>query len=193
MPSPRCWPPRSQRNQRWTRSWRSVPAGSARPATTRAIDGPVQRHGRGWRPGPWRCDQAGSRAGRLMQASSGDGAMAAIIGLPDDRLDELIAAGAASASSPWPTATRPARSSSVDSALPSRRPWLRPGLWARAAASCCRSAWQPTRRSWRRPQPACAKPSPGSPSGAPAAPLLANADAIVLSEAKPVATNSSTT
>jgi [acyl-carrier-protein] S-malonyltransferase len=31
--------------------------------------------------------------GRLMQASSGDGAMAAIIGLPDERLDDLIAAG----------------------------------------------------------------------------------------------------
>jgi [acyl-carrier-protein] S-malonyltransferase len=32
--------------------------------------------------------------GRLMQASSGDGAMAAIIGLPDDRVDDLVAAGA---------------------------------------------------------------------------------------------------
>jgi [acyl-carrier-protein] S-malonyltransferase len=32
--------------------------------------------------------------GRLMQASSGDGAMAAVIGLPDDRLDDLVAAGA---------------------------------------------------------------------------------------------------
>lgn len=33
--------------------------------------------------------------GRLMQASSGDGAMAAIIGLPDDRIDELVSVGAA--------------------------------------------------------------------------------------------------
>jgi [acyl-carrier-protein] S-malonyltransferase len=33
--------------------------------------------------------------GRLMQASSGDGAMAAVIGLPDERLDDLVAAGAA--------------------------------------------------------------------------------------------------
>lgn len=33
--------------------------------------------------------------GRLMQASSGDGAMAAIIGLPDERSDELVAIGAA--------------------------------------------------------------------------------------------------
>jgi [acyl-carrier-protein] S-malonyltransferase len=33
--------------------------------------------------------------GRLMQASSGDGAMAAIIGLPDDRLGELESAGTA--------------------------------------------------------------------------------------------------
>jgi [acyl-carrier-protein] S-malonyltransferase len=32
--------------------------------------------------------------GRLMQASSGDGAMAAILGLPDERAEELIAAGA---------------------------------------------------------------------------------------------------
>ncbi len=32
--------------------------------------------------------------GRLMQASSGDGAMAAIIGLPDDQVDALIAIGA---------------------------------------------------------------------------------------------------
>ena len=31
--------------------------------------------------------------GRLMQASSGDGAMAAVIGLPDDRLEDLVAAG----------------------------------------------------------------------------------------------------
>ncbi len=31
--------------------------------------------------------------GRLMQASSGDGAMAAVIGLPDARLDDLLAAG----------------------------------------------------------------------------------------------------
>jgi len=33
--------------------------------------------------------------GRLMQASSGDGAMAAIIGLPDERIEELVAVGAA--------------------------------------------------------------------------------------------------
>jgi len=33
--------------------------------------------------------------GRLMQASSGDGAMAAIIGLPEERIDELISVGAA--------------------------------------------------------------------------------------------------
>jgi [acyl-carrier-protein] S-malonyltransferase len=33
--------------------------------------------------------------GRLMQASSGDGAMAAIIGLPDERIGDLVAAGAA--------------------------------------------------------------------------------------------------
>jgi [acyl-carrier-protein] S-malonyltransferase len=33
--------------------------------------------------------------GRLMQASSGDGAMAAIIGLPDEKTDELLAIGAA--------------------------------------------------------------------------------------------------
>ncbi len=31
--------------------------------------------------------------GRLMQASSADGAMAAVIGLPDDRLEDLVAAG----------------------------------------------------------------------------------------------------
>jgi len=33
--------------------------------------------------------------GRLMQASSGDGAMAAIIGLPEDKAEELVAIGAA--------------------------------------------------------------------------------------------------
>jgi [acyl-carrier-protein] S-malonyltransferase len=33
--------------------------------------------------------------GRLMQASSADGAMAAIIGLPDERLDDLVAIGTA--------------------------------------------------------------------------------------------------
>jgi [acyl-carrier-protein] S-malonyltransferase len=31
--------------------------------------------------------------GRLMQASSSDGAMAAIIGLPDERIEEMVAAG----------------------------------------------------------------------------------------------------
>jgi [acyl-carrier-protein] S-malonyltransferase len=34
--------------------------------------------------------------GRLMQASSGDGAMAAIMGLPDERIDDLVATGAGS-------------------------------------------------------------------------------------------------
>jgi [acyl-carrier-protein] S-malonyltransferase len=33
--------------------------------------------------------------GRQMQASAGDGAMAAILGLPDERIDELVAIGAA--------------------------------------------------------------------------------------------------
>ena len=33
--------------------------------------------------------------GRLMQASSGDGAMAAIIGLPEERIEDLVAAGSA--------------------------------------------------------------------------------------------------
>jgi [acyl-carrier-protein] S-malonyltransferase len=32
--------------------------------------------------------------GRLMQASSGDGAMAAIMGMPDERIEDLMAAGA---------------------------------------------------------------------------------------------------
>ena len=61
--------------------------------------------------------------GRLMQASAGDGAMAAIIGLDDERVaGPRWRPGAARASSRSPTATRPARSWSVASAPRSRRP-----------------------------------------------------------------------
>ncbi len=52
------------------------------------------------------------RRGELMQSSSEDGSMAAIIGLDDAQIPQLVsAAGKAPVSSPSPTATRQDRSS----------------------------------------------------------------------------------
>ena len=95
--------------------------GAARPGLLRRpLDGPVQRHGRRRRHLAWPTALRLVRErGRLMQASGegSPGAMAAIIGLDDER---LAGAGGgrrrARASSRSPTATRPARSWSAASA-----------------------------------------------------------------------------
>ena len=103
--------------------------------------------------------------GRLMQASSGDGAMAAVIGLPDERLEDLVAAGSghgiltvANRNSPGQVVISGQRAA-VEAAVERRQ-----GPRGPPAPSCCRSAWRPTRRSWRRPLPGCARPSRPSPS-----------------------------
>ena len=92
--------------------------------------------------------------GQLMQASGAgrEGRMAAIIGLDDARLPELVAqASASTASSASPTATRRARSWSAASAPRSRRRWPSRRASARGAPSSSRSPSPPTRRSWPRP------------------------------------------
>ena len=105
--------------------------------------------------------------GRLMQASGGgrDGAMAALIGLDDARLPELVAGRLApTASSSSPTATPRARSSSRGSGPPSRPAPRSPRTSAPSAPSCCPSRSRPTPRSWPRRPTGCAPPSPTSPS-----------------------------
>ena len=72
--------------------------------------------------------------GRQMQASASDGAMAAVIGLDEARIPELLAAGQKVATSPWPTATRRDRSWSVGRARRSMRRSRRHASWARKRA-----------------------------------------------------------
>ena len=87
--------------------------------------------------------------GRLMQASGEGhpGAMAAIIGLPDERLDDLVAAGAAHGT--FGVANRNSPGQVVVSRAPGRRsrPRRRPRrASAPSAPSSSRSASPPTRR-----------------------------------------------
>ncbi len=117
-----------------------------------------------------------------MQASSGDGAMAAIIGLPDERLDELVAAGAgvgiitvANRNSPGQVVISGQRAA-VEAAVAAAR-----GLGAR------RGKLLPVSVAAHSPLMAEAAAGmrealAGITFRAPAAPLLANADAIVLSD-----------
>ena len=93
--------------------------------------------------------------GERMQASGAGrpGAMAAVIGLDDARIPEVLAAGGATGSSRSPTATRPGRSSSRASARRSRRPSQPPRPPARAAPSSSPCPSRRTRPSWpRRPR-----------------------------------------
>lgn len=120
--------------------------------------------------------------GQLMQGSSGDGAMAAIIGLPDDRDQELIAAGAAEGA-----ITVANRNSPGQIVISGER------VAVEAAASAARDLG--ARRAVVLPvsvaahSPLMAQAAEGMRRAladitfrAPAAPLLANADAIVLSD-----------
>ena len=120
--------------------------------------------------------------GRLMQASSGDGAMAAIIGLPEEKVDELIAVGAplgiitvANRNSPGQIVISGHRAAVEAAAKASR------GLGARVGKMLPVSV--------AAHSPLMAQAAEGMrmaladiPFRTPAAPLLANADAIVLSD-----------
>jgi [acyl-carrier-protein] S-malonyltransferase len=120
--------------------------------------------------------------GRLMQASSGDGAMAAILGLPDERAEELIAAGAphgvvsvANRNSPGQiviSGTRVAVEASTGSArsLGAKRAKVLPVSVA-AHSPLMADAAEGMRQALAEVA-----------FSAPSAPLLANADAIALSD-----------
>jgi [acyl-carrier-protein] S-malonyltransferase len=120
--------------------------------------------------------------GRLMQASSGDGAMAAILGLPDERTDELIAAGVpygvlnvANRNSPGQiviSGARAAVEASAESArsLGAKRAKVLPVSVA-AHSPLMADAAEGMRRALAEVT-----------FSAPSAPLLANADAIALSD-----------
>ena len=119
------------------------------------------------------------RRGELMQASGQgrDGAMAALIGLDDAKLPELLRAAAEHGTFVVANRNAPDRSSSRASGRRSK-----PGPRSRkrsapSARSSCRSASRPTPRSWPRPPRGCATRSPASPSPIPTTTLLANADA----------------
>ena len=121
--------------------------------------------------------------GRLMQASSGDGAMAAIIGLPDERNDELIAVGAAEG-----IITVANRNSPGQIVISGQRAAVEAAAGAAKGLGARRGMVLPV--SVAAHSPLMAEAAEGmrqalaetSPSRAPAAPLLANADAIVLSD-----------
>ena len=119
-----------------------------------------------------------------MQASAADGAMAAIIGLDDDRASRSSRPVGPSAS--FTVANR-------NSPGPDRRSGRAGGREGRcrgarrasapSGRSCCRSASPRTRRSWPPPRTGCAPRSRTSSSATRVAPLLANADARPLDHA----------
>jgi [acyl-carrier-protein] S-malonyltransferase len=120
--------------------------------------------------------------GRLMQESSADGAMAAIMGLPDERIEDLVAAG--SAVGPFTVANRNSpgqvvvsgQRSAVETAVGASR-----GLGARRAVVL------PVSVAAHSPLMAEAadgmrRALEGVAFGDPTAPLLANADATPLTD-----------
>ena len=120
--------------------------------------------------------------GRLMQSSSGDGAMAAIIGLPDERNDELMAVGAAEG-----IITIANRNSPGQIVISGQRAAVEAAAAAARGLGARRSLVLPV--SVAAHSPLMAEAAEGMrqalgdvPFGTPTAPLLANADAIVLSD-----------
>jgi [acyl-carrier-protein] S-malonyltransferase len=120
--------------------------------------------------------------GRLMQASSGDGAMAAIIGLPDEREDELIAAGAAVG-----VITVANRNSPGQIVISGQRAAVETAAAAAKGLGARRGLVLPV--SVAAHSPLMADAAEGMRQAladvtfrAPSEPLLANADAIVLSD-----------
>jgi len=120
--------------------------------------------------------------GRLMQASSGDGAMAAIIGLPDDKTDELIAIGAAQG-----IITVANRNSPGQIVISGQRVAVETAAGAAKGLGARRGMVLPV--SVAAHSPLMAEAADGMRQAlaeitfrTPSAPLLANADAIVLSD-----------
>jgi [acyl-carrier-protein] S-malonyltransferase len=120
--------------------------------------------------------------GRLMQASSADGAMAAIIGLPDERVDELMASGAAEG-----IITVANRNSPGQIVISGERPAVEAAAAAAKGLGARRGKVLPV--SVAAHSALMADAAEGMRQAladiafeAPAAPLLANADAIVLSD-----------
>ena len=120
--------------------------------------------------------------GRLMQASSGDGAMAAIIGLPDEKADELIAVGAAEG-----IITVANRNSPGQIVISGQRAAVEAAAAAAKGLGARRGLVLPV--SVAAHSPLMSEAADGMRQAlatitfnAPTAPLLANADAIVLSD-----------
>ena len=120
--------------------------------------------------------------GRLMQASSGDGAMAAIIGLPPEREAELIAIGAAEGiitvanrNSPGQIVISGERAAVEAAAAAARDLGARRGMVLPVSVAAHSPLMSDAAEGMRQ---ALAD----VPFRAPAAPLLANADAMVLSD-----------
>jgi [acyl-carrier-protein] S-malonyltransferase len=120
--------------------------------------------------------------GRLMQASSGDGAMAAVIGLPDEKDEELIAVGAAEG-----IITIANRNSPGQIVISGERAAVEAAAGAAKGLGARRGLVLPV--SVAAHSPLMAEAADGMRRAladvtfkAPAAPLLANADAIVLSD-----------
>jgi [acyl-carrier-protein] S-malonyltransferase len=120
--------------------------------------------------------------GRLMQASSGDGAMAAVIGLPDEKNDELLAIGAAEG-----VITLANRNSPGQVVISGQRAAVEAAAAAAKGLGARRGMMLPV--SVAAHSPLMAEAADGMRRAladvdfkAPAAPLLANADAIVLSD-----------
>jgi [acyl-carrier-protein] S-malonyltransferase len=120
--------------------------------------------------------------GRLMQASSGDGAMAAIIGLPDERENELMAVGAAVG-----VITVANRNSPGQIVVSGQRAAVEAAADAAKGLGARRGLVLPVSVAAHSPLMADAaegmrKALADVPFRAPSEPLLANADAIVLSD-----------
>jgi [acyl-carrier-protein] S-malonyltransferase len=120
--------------------------------------------------------------GRLMQASSGDGAMAAVIGLPDENSDELLAIGAAEG-----IITIANRNSPGQIVISGQRAAVEAAAGAARALGARRGMVLPVSVAAHSPLMADAaegmrRALADITFGTPSAPLLANADAIVLSD-----------
>ncbi len=120
--------------------------------------------------------------GRLMQASAGDGAMAAVIGLPEEKSDELIAIGAAEG-----IITVANRNSPGQIVISGERAAVEAAAGAAKGLGARRGLMLPVSVAAHSPLMAGAADGMRQALAdvtfkAPAAPLLANADAIVLSD-----------
>jgi [acyl-carrier-protein] S-malonyltransferase len=120
--------------------------------------------------------------GRQMQAASTDGAMAALMGLPDERIDELLAAGASEG-----VITLANRNSPGQIVISGQRAAVEAAAGAAKGLGARRVMLLPVSVAAHSPLMAAAaegmrKALADIGFGTPAAPLLANADAIVLSD-----------